>query len=145
MSHSQANSRLQHDIGLQHAHSKNRKEAEIALYEATAYLQKQLKLTGSALARVLRLSTSTVNHWLQAKRIPLGSSDVISNDAESLIHLIAIHRNLEAMLDTPEAQREWLNTNRPDLNFVPLKRISESFQSLLSVRQYLDFIRGRGA
>ncbi len=123
----------------------DREEAEIALYEATTYLQKQLGLSGSAIARILRLSTSTVNHWLKEKRIPLGGVEAISNDAESLIHLIAIHRNLEAMLDTPAAQREWLKSLRPDLGFVPLKKISESFQSLLSVRQYLDFVRGRGA
>ncbi|MGK5083845.1 hypothetical protein WDW37_11135 [Bdellovibrionota bacterium FG-1] len=123
---------------------KKRKEAEIALFEATAYLQKQLALSGSAIARILRLPSSTVNSWLKLKRIPLGS-DAISNDAESLIHLIAIHRNLEAMLDTPNAQREWLKTSRPDLGFVPLQKIAESFQSLLSVRQYLDFARGRGA
>lgn len=144
MSHTRINDSAIEIENVRHLLEEDREEAEIALYEATAYLQKQLGLSGSSLARILRLPASTVNHWLKEKRIPLGG-EAISNDAESLIHLIAIHRNLEAMLETPEAQREWLKTSRPDLGFVPLKKMAESFQSLLHVRQYLDFVRGRGA
>lgn len=119
-------------------------KAEIAVYEATKYMMDQWNLTGSALARALRLKVSTVNNWLRNKRIPLGG-DQLSNDAESVIHLLAIHRSLEAMLEVPEAQQEWLKKNNSDLGATPMEKISSSFQGLLLVRQYLDFYRGLGA
>lgn len=122
----------------------NSPESETALFEGTQYMMDRLDLKASDLSRILRVPASTVRHWLKNKRIPLGN-DYISNDAESVLHLIAIHRSLEAMLETPEAQIEWLRTFRPDINAVPIKKLSESFQSLLSVRQYLDYARGRGA
>lgn len=69
----------------------------------------------------------------------------ISNDVERLLHFIAIHRNLEAIFEDPNAQREWLKTYQEDLQSTPLEKISASFDGLLFVRQYLDFMRGRGA
>ncbi len=124
--------------------NKGSSKGEIAVYEATKYMMNELNLTGSALARALRLKVSTVNGWLRKKRIPLGGQQ-LSNDAESVIHFLAIHRSLEAMLELPEAQREWLRKNNTDLGARPLDVIGSSFQGLLLVRQYLDFYRGRGA
>lgn len=119
-------------------------ETEAALWEGLTYLKGQLNLSGAAIGRCLGIPTSTINHWLAKKRVPLESGQV-SNDVERLLHFIAIHRNLEAMFETPEAQQEWLKTPREDLGAKPIEKISRSFEDLLVVRQYLDYMRGRGA
>lgn len=120
------------------------KKKEIALCEGVSYAMKQLKISGSELGRALRIPSSTMNEWLNKGRVPLPAHG-LSNDAESIIHFLAIHRSLEAMLETPEAQQEWLKTYRDDLGSIPIDKIQESLQGLLLVRQYLDYYRGRGA
>ena len=123
---------------------KKEKETSFALIEALSYFKAQLSVSDAQIGRFLHVPTSTVNNWIRNKTIPYSAAS-ISNDVERLIHLLAIHRNLEAMLETPDAQQEWLEVYRADLGAVPRKLMEAAFTDLLDVRRYLDFVRGRGA
>ncbi len=118
--------------------------AQEAVYEALDFLRKNWKLSGSKLAQLLHLPINTVNLWLSKKRVPLGGPPFDPRE-EALLNLLAIHRSLHAMFSETANQLAWLNTPHPQLGFVPLTKIQESMSGLLFVRQYLDYIRGRGA
>jgi DNA-binding transcriptional regulator YiaG len=118
--------------------------AEKAVFEAVEFLREAWGLSGSALAKLLRVPVNTVNHWLSRKRIPLGEPPFDAR-MEALINLLAIHRSLHAMFSERENQLAWLKTPHPELGGVPIEKIRESFGGLLMVRQYLDYVRGRGA
>jgi hypothetical protein len=118
--------------------------AERAVFEAVEFLQDTWNLSGSALAKLLRIPVNTVNFWLARKRIPLGEPP-FEPRMEALVNLLAIHRSLHAMFSERENQLAWLKTPHPELGGVPLDLIRESFSGLLLVRQYLDYVRGRGA
>jgi hypothetical protein len=119
--------------------------ASKALADSLIYLRDRWKWNGSKIARALHLSPTTVNGWLRMRTIPITGS-ALSNDVQAVIHLIAIHRSLEAMFADPFHQVEWLNTQHPDLdNTAPLEKMTSSMADLISLRQYLDYVRGRGA
>jgi hypothetical protein len=65
--------------------------------------------------------------------------------ARVIIHLLAIHRSLEAMFNNPAHQRAWLTTFHPHLQAIPLELMSKSIDGLIFIRQYLDYVRERGA
>ena len=96
------------------------------------------------MANILHLAPNTVNTWLKNGRIPISSS-MLHPDIQVIIHLLAIHRSLEAMFDDPTHQRAWLSTMHPELNAMPEKLMGESIDGLIFIRQYLDYVRGRGA
>lgn len=113
-----------------------------ALWEALTYLKERWELSDNNIADLVGVSRSTVQNWMNSQRVPYRAR---SNDIARLIHLIAVHRSLESMLETPEAQRSWLKVYRPDLGNVPYDLMASSYDGLLTVRQYLDYMRGRGA
>jgi len=76
--------------------------------------------------------------------IPI-NSPVLHPDVQVIMHLLAIHRSLEAMFENPAHQRAWLTTFHPQINNIPEKRMAESVDGLIYIRQYLDYLRGRGA
>jgi len=119
-------------------------EAEEAIYEALEFLCASWNCSGSEVARMLRLSPSTVNNWLQKERVPIGKPPFDPN-AEALINLLAIHRSLDALFSEAKNQKAWLKTRHPELGCVPMQKIQESMEGTLLVRQYLDYVRGRGA
>lgn len=118
--------------------------AEKAVYEALAFLRNSWGMSGSMVAKLLRLPVNTVNFWISKQRIPIGIPPFDAK-GEALLNLLAIHRSLYAMFSEPANQLAWLKTKHPALGFVPLEKIQESTAGLFYVRQYLDYIRGRGA
>jgi Protein of unknown function (DUF2384) len=117
---------------------------DAAAWEAMHYLQRRWDWNGSEIARALRVPISTVNFWLAHKRVPVGRPP-FAPVAEAVLHLLAIHRSLEAMFSESANQRAWLETKHPELGFVPVQKMRESFSGLTFIRQYLDYVRGRGA
>jgi hypothetical protein len=108
------------------------------------YLKNRLDWSGTKIARILHLPANTVNTWLKNGMVPL-SGRILHPDIQVVIHLLAIHRSLEAMFDQPAHQQIWLSTHHPELNAIPEVLMGESVDGLIFTRQYLDYIRGRGA
>ncbi len=122
----------------------NPKTAGKALAKALNYIKNQWGWSGSKIAEVLHLNSRTLNAWLKNKSVPVESA-ALSPDIQAIVHLVAIHRSLSAMFASELHQKAWLETSHPELKSSPLEKMSESFDGLLLVRQYLDYSRGRGA
>lgn len=122
----------------------NPAKASEAIADGLLYLKDQWDWNGSKIARILHLSPTTINGWIRRKIVPISGNN-ITPEIEAVIHLLAIHRNLASMFSESFHQLQWLQTSHPDLGVAPLNKMSESLAGLIQVRQYLDFIRGRGA
>lgn len=120
------------------------KMAGQAIVDGLEYLKSRLEWSGSKVARVLHLPSNTVNTWLKNGVVPIHNAS-LQPDVQAVIHLLAIHRSLEAMFENPIHQRAWLVTMHPELGVIPEKLMSESIDGLIFIRQYLDYARGRGA
>ncbi|HEU5280934.1 MAG TPA: MbcA/ParS/Xre antitoxin family protein [Gammaproteobacteria bacterium] len=118
--------------------------AGIALAKGLIYLKERLGWSGNHIAKLLHLPSNTFNTWLKNGAIPI-SGHTLSPDVQAITHLLAVHRSLEAMFDNTEHQQLWLNTHHPELNAIPQALMISSLEGLIQVRQYLDYIRGRGA
>lgn len=115
-----------------------------AIVDGLKYLKNRLNWSGSKIASILHLPANTVNTWLKNGIVPI-TSNVLQPDIQLIIHLLAIHRSLEAMFNDPLHQQEWLASLHPELNRIPENMMSESIDGLIFIRQYLDYVRGRGA
>jgi hypothetical protein len=115
-----------------------------AVVDGLIYLKDRLEWSGIKIAGTLHLPPNTVNTWIKNGMVPI-SSQVLQPDIQAILHLLAIHRSLEAMFDNPAHQRAWLSTAHPELHAIPEKLMAESVDGLIYVRKYLDYIRGRGA
>lgn len=118
--------------------------AQRAVYEALRHLMAHLQFNESQVGEILHQHPNTVKKWIADKNVPLGKPPFAPNH-EALIHLLAIHRSLSAMFSKPENQRAWLTTKHPDFDAAPIEKMRESMEGLILVRQYLDYVRGRGA
>ena len=119
------------------------KMAGEALAQAIKYLQAQWRWSGKDLSNILHIPASTINTWLGKENIPV--SKPFSPEVQAILALVAIHKNLEAIFEEKEHQLKWLNTEHPDMFKAPVKKMEESIEGLIGVRQYLDYVRGRGA
>lgn len=115
-----------------------------AIVDGLEYLKDRLEWSGTKIANILHFPPNTVNTWLKNRIIPI-QNPILKPDVQAIIHLLAIHRSLEAMFENPIHQRAWLSTPHPDLNVIPEELMGESVDGLIFIRQYLDYIRGRGA
>jgi len=127
------------------SHKFNPINAGRALVDGIHYLKNRLGWSGTKIAKILHLPANTVNTWLKNGCIPMSSSPLLHPDIQVIIHLLAIHRSLEAMFNDPAHQHAWLSTKHPELNIIPEKIMGESINGLIFIRQYLDYVRGRGA
>ena len=118
--------------------------AGVALAKGLIYLKARLEWSGAHIARILHIHPNTVNNWLKHTLVPISSAS-LTPDVQAVIHLLAIHRSLEAMFEDPAYQRAWLETLHPAIEAVPEEKMSESMDGLIFIRQYLDYARGRGA
>lgn len=118
--------------------------AQKAIYEALRHLMASWDFGDTAVADVLHLHPNTIKKWLADKSVPMGKPPFAPHH-EGLLHLLAIHRSLAAMFSKPENQRVWLTEMHADFGAPPLEKMRESMEGLILVRQYLDYVRGRGA
>jgi hypothetical protein len=115
-----------------------------AMVDGLIYLQHQLHWSGTKIATLLHLPANTLNIWIKNGAVPIGGMR-LNPEIQAIIHLLAIHRSLEAIFSDPIHQQAWLSTFHPELNIIPEKLIGESIDGLIYIRQYLDYIRSRGA
>lgn len=116
-----------------------------AVVDGLEYLKMRLTWSGTKIASLLHLPSNTVNTWLKNGIVPISNSTSLHPDLQAIIHLLAVHRSLEAMFVDPSHQRAWLSTMHPELKVIPEKLMGESIEGLIFIRQYLDYVRGRGA
>lgn len=119
-------------------------DAENAVFEGLLYLKTRWGLNNSEVARLLRVPPTTLAGWLQKERVPVGKPP-FEPTIEAVIHLLAVHRSLDAMFTEPAHQSAWLTTPHPELSIAPIKLMEKSTEGLVFVRRYLDYVRGRGA
>lgn len=122
----------------------NPKVAGHAVVDGLDYLKSRWSWSGSKIARILHLPANTVNTWLKNGSVPI-FSHCLQPDVQAVVHLLAIHRSLEAMFENPLHQCAWLTTEHPMLGIIPEDTMAESIDGLIFIRQYLDYARGRGA
>ena len=115
-----------------------------AIVEGLEYLKQRLNWSGTKIANTLHIPANTVNTWLKNGIVPIHSAK-LHPDIQAVIHLLAIHRSLEAMFENPINQQAWLTTFHPELKVIPENQMAESMDGLIFIRQYLDYVRGRGA
>ncbi|OGT63556.1 MAG: hypothetical protein A3E85_04570 [Gammaproteobacteria bacterium RIFCSPHIGHO2_12_FULL_45_12] len=111
-----------------------------AMVEGLEYLKHRLNWSGTKIASTLHLPPNTVNTWLKNGVVPI-SSPMLQPNIQAIIHLLAIHRSLEAMFNDPTHQQRWLSTLHPELNTIPGKLMGESVDGLIFIRQYLDYVK----
>lgn len=112
------------------------------LYEHLLKVQQDWALDNIGLAQMLRVSPSLLSRY----RARGAFYKLDDKKKEILQNVFAIHRSLSAMFASSHNERSWLNSPNPDFNNqAPLDYCKESLQNLFTVRQYLEFLRGRGA
>ena len=89
-----------------------------AIVEGLEYLKIRLNWSGTKVAKLLHLPANTLNMWIKNGTVPIHHA-ALQPDVQAIIHLLAIHRSLEAMFENPEHQSAWLATFHPELNDVP--------------------------
>lgn len=109
-------------------------------------IQEEWGLKQSEMAHFVRARPSTFNNWVKDGEIPISNAGFLQPELEAIIAVIAIHRSLGAMFSNPVDQRLWLDSPHPDFKSAsPRGFATESMANLIWLRQYLDYIRGRGA
>lgn len=114
-----------------------------ALAEALQFLKSQWNWSGNVLEEVTHIPATTINNWIANKLVPIEERQ--SNNVQAVLHLIALHKDLDSIFEQPQHQLQWLNTTHPDFGKPPLEQMKKSIEGLIGVRQYLDYVRGRGA
>jgi hypothetical protein len=112
-----------------------------AVYKAIFTFKEDARLTFDDLSKILSKNDATLKRWGKEKHVPLNDKHL----REAVSNFIAIFRSLSAMFVDKSDRAQWLKTIHPDLNMAPLEMMKDSFQGLLHVRAYLDYVRGRGA
>src|SRR5689334_8788268 len=88
----------------------NPKIAGQAIADGLQYLKNRWEWSGSQISRILHLPSNTVNTWLKNGMLPLSHSS-LQPDIQAVLHLLAIHRSLEAMFENSSHQTAWLSTH----------------------------------
>ena len=115
------------------------------LCKALARLQDTWGFANAAMAALLHLKANTYGNWLKAAEVPVGKLPYPA-EIEMVVSLIAIFRSLGSMFQKAEDQVIWLETPHPHLqNNSPLEFAQASCENLFYLRNYLDYVRGRGA
>lgn len=115
------------------------------LAKALQRLQEEWALSNAQMAHLIRVKPNTYGYWMQKAQVPFQAGPLRS-EMELVIALIAIFRSLGAMFVAAADQQLWLKSPHPHFGEQsPLDFAKHSSENLFYLRQYLDYIRGRGA
>jgi hypothetical protein len=120
--------------------SKPKDEATV-VWKAISRLAQRWDLKQRDLAKILGVDPGTITRWSQHTEIPSKDRRL----RESLQSLLAVHRSLGALFVNLDDQRQWLQTEHPVLREAPLAMMRRSLEGMITLRQYLDYVRGQGA
>jgi len=117
-------------------------EKEEALAENLFGIAEDLKLTQKQMAALIKTTESTYKKWKAAGRIPYKPQDP---GYEAILNFLRLSYNLDAMFQSSADEKVWLESPHEVFKKSPLEYASESFENLIAVRQYSDYVRGHGA
>lgn len=117
-------------------------EGQRALAKALFKIKENWDLKFVTLSKILRKNRSSLKEWESDGSLPL---KVGQPAIEILQHFLAIYRSLSAMFSASSDQIAWLNSVHPQFGKAPIDMMSESLDGLITIRKYLDYVRGRGA
>lgn len=108
-------------------------------------LQDKWNFSNDEMARLIGVRPNTYGGWKKKSEIPI-KKPPYSPEIELIIALLSTYRSLGSMFSSAKDQRLWLNSIHPDFgNKTPLEYAKKSYENVFSLKQYLDYIRGRGA
>jgi len=108
-------------------------------------LQGTWQFTNAEMAHLIRIKPNTYGYWMKKKQVPF-QKPPYSTEIEMVIALLSIFRSLGAMFVSANDQVLWLKTPHPHFEGQnPLEFAKHSGENLFYLKQYLDYIRGRGA
>jgi uncharacterized protein (DUF2384 family) len=112
-----------------------------AVCRAIFAAQEDLDIDDKTLRKILGgRSLKTISRWKEDGEIPKLEGHL----REATSHFIAILRSLAAIFSNSKDRSAWIKTPHPELEHPPIELMC-SFTGLSQVRQYLDYVRGRGA
>jgi hypothetical protein len=117
-------------------------EKEEALAENVFGIAEDLKLTQKHMAALIKTTESTYKKWKAAGRIPFKPQDPVY---EAILNFLRLSYNLEAIFQSSADEKVWLESPHEVFKKSPLDYALESFENLIAVRQYSDYVRGHGA
>lgn len=115
------------------------------LSKALSRLQENWNFTNVEMAHLIRVKPNTYGLWKSKSEIPYQKAPY-SPEIEVIISLLSIFRSLGAMFNSASDQILWLKNPHPHFkNVSPLEFAQQSCENLFYLKQYLDYVRGRGA
>lgn len=120
-------------------------KSRAVLGKALQGLQEEWGFTNAQMARLIRVKPNTYGYWMQKQEVPFHKPPY-TTEIEIILALLSIFRSLGAMFVSSEDQLLWLNTPHPHFSGEsPLTFAKHSSENLFYLKQYLDYVRGRGA
>lgn len=133
------------ELALQKEVSLDIQKSRQVLGKALGNLQKTWNFNNAEMAGLIRVKPNTYGNWMKNREIPF-QKPPYSTEVEVIIALISIFRSLGAMFVSPNDQILWLKTSHPHFaGQSPLEFAKRSSENLFYLKQYLDYVRGRGA
>ncbi|GEM_PF-997240 len=132
-------------LALQSHLSLDSKKSRQVLGKVLHRVQASWNFTNVEMALLLRVKPNTYGHWMKKHEIPF-QKPPYSSEIEILIALLSIFRSLGSMFTSFSDQILWLKTPHPHFaGKSPLEFAKNSCENIFYLKQYLDFVRGRGA
>ncbi len=117
-------------------------EKEETLAESLFGIAEDLKLTHKQMAALIKTTESTYKKWRANGRVPYKPQDP---GYEAILNFLRLSYNLDAIFKNSADEKAWLKTPHEAFKISPMEYASKSFENLIAVRQYSDYVRGHGA
>ncbi len=115
------------------------------LGKALRRLQETWQFNNTEMATLLRVKPNTYGYWMKKEELPF-QSPPYSAEMELVLVLFSVFRSLGAMFVSASDQLIWLKSVHPDFaGESPLDFAKKSSENLFYLKQYLEYVRGRGA
>jgi hypothetical protein len=117
-------------------------EKEEALAENLFSIADDWQLSHRQMAALIKTTESTYKKWRANGRVPFKPADP---GYEAMLNFLRLSQSLEAMFQNPEDEKLWFTSYHDAFKMSPMDYATQSFENLIAVRQYLDYLRGNAA
>lgn len=120
-------------------------ESKYTLWKALKRVQDHWGFSNATMSRFLHVKPNTYGNWMKNQSVPMGKVPY-SPEVELVITLLSIYRSLGAMFVSYQDQVLWLKSGHPHFSGLsPLDFAQKSCENVFYLKNYLDYVRGRGA